>query len=151
MTALRQDLTYAFRRLSKSPGFAAAAAISIALGIGANATVFSMVSRFILRPPPVGDPGTLMALHTTQHGECCNQFTWPLFADLRDQSRSFSGLAAYYELIPASIGGNGDPERLWGQATTTHAGQKAWIPSRRCVMSSARIDCLPPTGKVGAA
>ena len=120
MAALRQDLTYAFRRLSKSPGFAVAAVVSIALGIGANSTVFSMVSRFILRPAPVGDPGTLMALHSTQRGECCNQFTWPLFTDLQEQSRSFSGLAAYYELIPASIGGNGDPERLWGQATTAN-------------------------------
>jgi len=120
MAGLRQDLTHAFRRISKSPGFAITAVVSIALGISANSTVFSMVSRFILRPAPVGDPSTLMALHTTQRGECCNQFTWPLFTDLREQSRSFSGLAAYYELIPASIGGNGDPERLWGQATTAN-------------------------------
>ena len=120
MAAWRQDQIYAFRRLSKSPGFAAAAVVSIALGIGANSTIFSMVSRFILRPAPVGDPSTLMALHTTRRGECCNQFTWPLFTDLREQSRSFSGLAAYYELIPASIGGNGDPERVWGQATTAN-------------------------------
>ena len=120
MAVLRQDLTYAYRRLSKSPGFAAAAVVSIALGIGANSIVFSMVSRFALRPAPVGDPGTLMVLHTTQRGECCNQFTWPLFTDLQEQSRSFSGLAAYYELIPASIGGTGDPERVWGQATTAN-------------------------------
>lgn len=120
MAALRRDLTYAFRRLSKSPGFAAAAAFSIALGIGANSTIFSMVSRFVLRPAPVGDAGTLMALHTTQRGECCNHFTWPMFTDLREQAKSFSGLAAYFELIPASIGGNGDPERVWGQATTSN-------------------------------
>ncbi|HUA64051.1 MAG TPA: ABC transporter permease [Verrucomicrobiae bacterium] len=127
MAGLRQDVTYVFRRISKSPGFAAAAVVSIALGIGANSTVFSMVSRFILRPAPVGDPGALMALHTTQRGECCNQFTWPLFTDLQEQSKSFSGLAAYYELIPASIGGNGDPERLWGQATTTNLFDVAQI------------------------
>jgi MacB-like periplasmic core domain len=120
MADLRQDLTYAFRRLSKSPGFAAAAVLSIALGIGANSTIFSMVSRFVLRPAPVGEAGTLMALHTTQRGECCNHFTWPMFTDLREQAKSFSGMAAYYELIPASIGGNGDPERVWGQATTSN-------------------------------
>jgi len=56
------------RRISKSPGFAAAAVVSIALGIAANSTVFSMVSRFVLRPAPVGDPATLLALHTTQRG-----------------------------------------------------------------------------------
>jgi predicted permease len=120
MAAWPQDLKYAFRRLSKSPGFAAASVISIALGIAANSTIFSMVSRFVLRPAPVGNPATLMALHTTQRAECCNHFTWPLFTDLRQQAKSFSDIAAYYELIPASIGGNGDPERIWGQASTTN-------------------------------
>jgi hypothetical protein len=57
MAAWRQDLTYAFRRLSKSPGFAAAAVFAIALGIAANSTIFSMVSRFVLRPAPVGESG----------------------------------------------------------------------------------------------
>src|SRR5450755_568093 len=120
MAGCGQDLSYALRRLSKSPGFAAAAVVSIGLGIAANSTIFSMVSRFVLRPAPAGDPATLMTLHTTQRGECCNHFTWPLFADLRDQAKSFSGVAAYCELIPASIGGSGDPERVWGQATTSN-------------------------------
>ncbi len=120
MAALRQDLTFTFRRLAKSPGFVAASVLSIALGIAANSTIFSMVSRFVLRPAPVGDPASLLALHTMQRGECCNQFTWPLFNDVREQAKSFSGLAAYYELIPASVGGHGDPERVWGQAATTN-------------------------------
>jgi predicted permease len=119
MAAWRQDLTYAFRRLSKSPGFAAAAVVSIGLGIAANSTIFSMVSRFVLRPPPVGNPQALFALHTTHRGDV-NHFTWPLFADLRDQAKSFSGVAAYYELIPASISGKGDPERVWGQSATSN-------------------------------
>lgn len=119
MTAWRQDLKYAFRRISQSPGLAAAAIVSIGLGVAANSTIFAMVSRFVLRPAPVGEPATLMALHTTQRGECCNHFAWPMFADLREQAKSFSGLAAFCELLPASIGGNGDPERVWGQATTT--------------------------------
>ena len=120
MPAIRQDLTYALRRLSKSPGFAAAAIVSIGLGIAANSTVFSMVSRFVLRPAPVGNPGTLMTIHTTHQGECCNAFSWPLFADLRAQAKSFSGVTGYYELLPASIGGQGEPERVWGQATTSN-------------------------------
>jgi predicted permease len=79
-----------------------------------------MVSRFVLRPAPVGNPSTLMTLHTTHHGECCNAFSWPLFADLRAQTKSFSGVTGYYELLPASIGGQGEPERVWGQATTSN-------------------------------
>jgi predicted permease len=120
MPTLRQDLTYAIRRLSKSPGFASAAIVSIGLGIAANSTIFSMVSRFVLNRAPVGDPATLMTLHTTDKGECCNAFSWPLFADLRGQTKAFSGVTGYYELLPASIGGQGEPERVWGQATTTN-------------------------------
>jgi predicted permease len=121
MAHLRQNLFYAFRRLSKTPGLVLAIVVSIGLGIAANATIFSMISRFVLTPPPVGDPGTLIALHTTHDGnQCCNNFPWPLYTDVRDQSKSFSGLAAYYELLPASIGGNGEPERIWGQAATAN-------------------------------
>jgi predicted permease len=111
---------YAFRRLSKAPGFAAAAVVSIGLGIAANSTIFSMVSRFVLRPAPVGNPSTLMTLHTTEHGDCCNAFSWPLFADLRAQTKAFSGVTGFYELLPASIGGQGEPERVWGQAATSN-------------------------------
>jgi hypothetical protein len=110
MAALRQDLAYSFRRLSRAPGLMFTVVVSIALGIAANATIFSMISRFVLRPAPVGDPSTLMALHTTHDGDqCCNSFSWPLYNDVRDQARSFSGVAAYYDLLPASIGGYGEP------------------------------------------
>ncbi len=129
MAALRQDLIYSVRRLSRSPGFVLAVILSIGLGIAANATIFSMVSRFVLRAPPVGDPATLLSLHTTHQGdECCNTFPWPLYTDVRDQARSFSGVAAYYELLPASIGGYGEPERVWGQSTTSNFFSVARIP-----------------------
>lgn len=120
MAHLRQELSHTFRRLSRTPGLALAVVISIGLGIAANATIFSMVSRFVLTPPPVGDPGTLLSLHTTENKQCCNNFSWPLYTDLRDQAKSFSGLSAYYELLPASIGGKGEPERIWGQAATAN-------------------------------
>ncbi len=121
MAAWRQDLTYAFRRLSKSPGFAAAAVVSIGLGIAANSTIFSMVSTFLLRPAPVGDPATLMAVFTTQRSECCNDtISWLLFKDLGSQVNSFSAVAGYYAFMPASISGNGEPERVWGQPATTN-------------------------------
>jgi predicted permease len=120
MTAWLQEMRHTMRRLSKAPGFVLAVVVSIGLGIAANATIFSMVSRFVLSPAPVGDPNTLVALHTTTKGECCNHFSWPLFSDLREQAKSFSGVSAYQDLLPASIGGNGDPERVWGQATTAN-------------------------------
>lgn len=121
MATLRQDFAYTLRRLSASPGFVLAVVLSIGIGIATNATIFSIVSRFVLRPAPVGDPTTLMALHTTHDGErCCNSFSWPTYTEVRDQAKSFSGIAAYYELLAASIGGKGEPERVWGQATTAN-------------------------------
>jgi putative ABC transport system permease protein len=120
MTAWLAEMRQTLRRLAKSPGFVAAVVVSIGLGIAANATIFSMVSRFVLSPAPVGEPSTLVALHTTTRGECCNHFSWPLFSDLRERGKSFSGVAAYQDLLPASIGGAGEPERVWGQSTTAN-------------------------------
>ncbi len=129
MTAWLEDLRYTLRRLSKSPGLAVTAILSIGLGIAANATIFSMVSKFVLRPAPVGDPSTLMSLYTTHDGDqCCNHFSEPLYFDVRDQAKSFSGVAAYYELLPASIGGNGEPQRVWGQAATSNFFDVAQLP-----------------------
>ena len=120
MTAWLQEMRQTLRRLWKAPGFVLAVIVSVGLGIAANATIFSMVSRFVLSPAPVGDPKTLVALHTTTRGECCNHFSWPLFSDLREQAKSFSGVSAYHDLLPASIGGHGEPERVWGQAATAN-------------------------------
>jgi predicted permease len=121
LESLGRDLAYGLRTLGKNSGATAIAVLSIGLGIGANATIFSMVSRFVLRPAPMGDPTTLLNLQTTQDGsECCNSFPYPVYTDLRDQAQSFSGVAAFDELIPASISGSGEPERVWGQAVTSN-------------------------------
>ena len=121
LESLMRDLAYGVRTLIKHRGATAIAVLSIGLGIGANATIFSMVSRFILRPAPVGDPTTLLALHTVPKGEqCCNALSFPLYNDVRDHAKSFTDVAAYYELIPVSIGGSAEPERVWGQGVTAN-------------------------------
>jgi predicted permease len=110
-----QEIQLAFRRFSKSPSFFFAVIVSIGLGIGANATIFSIVRSFLLRPPAVGDPATLVSVFTTNHGDCCgNNLSRPLFNDLRAQARSFSGLTAFYPSMPTSIGGSSEPVRVWG-------------------------------------
>jgi predicted permease len=110
-----RDIRLALRRFSKSPGLCLAVIVSIGLGVGANATIFSIVSSFLLRPPAVGEPATLVSVFTTRHGDCCgNNLSWPLFNDLRDQARSFSGLTAFYSSMPTSIGGATEPVRVWG-------------------------------------
>lgn len=121
LASFRQPLAHSLRRLSKSPGFVLSVVLSIGLGIAANATIFSVVSRVVLSPASVGDPSTLLALHTTHDGDrCCNNFPYPVYTDVRDNAKSFSGVAAYFELVPSSIGGTGEPERVWGQATTVN-------------------------------
>jgi predicted permease len=127
--SLMRDLKYGLRALSRRPGITFVAILSIGLGMGANATIFSVVSRFVLRPAPVGDPSTLLSIWTMQKGDrCCNHFPMPVYEDVRDQARSFSGLAAYYELIPASMGGSGEPERVWGQGVTTNFFEVLQLP-----------------------
>jgi predicted permease len=126
--SLFHALRFAGRLLSHKPVFTSVAVLTLALGIGANSTIFAMVSRFVLHSAPVGDPPTLLSLHTTERNECCNSFSWPLYTDVRDNAKSFSGVAGFYELLPASISGNGDPQRLWGQATTTNFFDVAQLP-----------------------
>ena len=129
LASVLADVRYALRTMRRTPVFAVVTILTLALGIGANSTVFSLFARFVLRPPPVGDPATLLTLHTTyDHGQCCNSFTWPLFLDLREQSKSFSGLTAQYELLPASFGGRSEPERVWGQAVTANFFDVAQLP-----------------------
>jgi predicted permease len=115
-----RDLRFACRLLLHKPTFTIVVILTLALGIGANATIFAMVNRFVLHSAPVGDPSTLLALHTTDHNDCCNSFSYPLFTDVKENAQSFSGVTGFFELLPASISGNGDPQRLWGQATTTN-------------------------------
>jgi predicted permease len=123
------ELAYFYRRILKWPGLAFAIVASIGLGIAANATIFSMVSRFLLSPPPVAEPSQLVTIYTYQDGDrCCNHLPWPVFRDLRDHAKSFSGVAAYYELVPASISGFGDPERVWGQAASSNYFDVAQLP-----------------------
>ena len=114
-----RDLRNSALSLGRNRLVTAVAILSIGLGIGSNTTIFSIVSRFILSPPPVGDPDTLLSLQIMPDGgRCCNTFSFPLFSDVREQATEFSGVAAYYALIPASISGSAEPERLWGQGVT---------------------------------
>ncbi len=105
-----RDFAYAFRALRRTPGFAAIVAISIALGIAANSTVFSMVNAALLGALPVRDPGGLYALSGGR------TFSLPDYRDFRDQCQgAFQGLSAHFPLAPASVATQGTPERVWGQ------------------------------------
>ena len=108
MRALLQDLRYGFRMLAKSPGFAAVAALTLALGIGANTAIFSVMNAVVLRFLPVPDPQQLVYLHgrgrpsgTMQTGDDDLSFTEFTFEQLRTKRRAFSDLMAF---VPLGIG-----------------------------------------------
>jgi predicted permease len=93
---LVQDIRFGLRMLAKNPGFAAVAIISLALGIGANTTVFSIVDQLLLRPWQVKDPGRLVAIQTDwpQHPDF-RQSSYPDYLDIRSQATVFTDVVAY--------------------------------------------------------
>jgi len=127
--SLARDVRHAIRRLAKSPTTVLTVAVSLGLGIAANLFIFTAVNKLVLQGPPVGDPATLLSLHpTTQHGQWYPRFTQRMFDDLRRQAKSFSGLAAYDLNLPATVGGQGEPERAWGQSVTPNFFEVAALP-----------------------
>jgi predicted permease len=93
MTILLQDLRFALRQLRKSPGFAVAAILTLAMAIGANAVVFGVLNGLILRPLNVPDANSLYTIERASD-KATNQ-SYPDYLDLRDRNRSFDGLTAY--------------------------------------------------------
>ena len=111
MNTLLQDLRFALRQLRKSPGFAFAAVLTLALAIGANAVVFAVLNALILHPQNVPRAESLYAIERRS-----DQTTWqsyPDYLDLRDRNRSFDGLAAF---SPTQVGldTGQDPSKAWG-------------------------------------
>ncbi len=112
MTRLSQDARYAVRTLIKTPGFTLAIIISIALGIAANTTVFSIAEGLLFGALPVRNSARLVSFP-----EGAETFSYPDYVDYRDQTAEVfeGGVCAYFAFVPASIGGTGEPERVWGQ------------------------------------
>ncbi len=110
---LLQDLRYALRMLRRNSGFTAVAVLSLALGIGANALVFSVVNALLLRPLPVVRPEQLVFLETksgiTQ--------SFPNYRDLRDRNKTLSGLVGY-RLVPMEFESASGATRIWGLLAT---------------------------------
>jgi putative ABC transport system permease protein len=117
MARLLQDIRYGVRMLAKNPGFTVVAVLTLALGIGANTAIFSVVQRVLLRALPYQNPESLVQISNTYFP------MWPElglspgdFQDWRRDARSFSGMAAYVEVARGfNLTGEGEPQRI--QAT----------------------------------
>ena len=107
------DLRLAVRSLLRSPGFALITVVTLALGIGANAAIFSVVNAVLLRPLPYLDPDRLVVIREIYSGGTTGSVAGPNFVDWRDRSRSFEGMTAIRGTSVALVGEN-DPAELRG-------------------------------------
>jgi len=111
MTILLQDLRFTLRQLRKSPGFAIAAVLTLALAIGANAVVFGLLNALILRPLNVPDP---QSLYTIEHGpDKGGQESYLDYLDLRDHNRSFDSMALC-SIIAVGLDTGKNPSQVMG-------------------------------------
>ncbi len=96
MNQLWQDLRYGIRTLASKPGFTVAAVLVLALGIGANSAVFSLINAFLLKPLQVQKPEELTGLYSrdTKHPDAYRAFSYPNYVDIRENNQAFSSLAA---------------------------------------------------------
>jgi predicted permease len=112
---LGQDLRFGARQLVRSPGFTFVALISLTLGIGANAVIFSLVSTCLLRPLPITHPERVFAIYQGKRNDpsYSQSMSYPNYKDLRDRNQVLSAMAVY-RFAPMSLSHNGANERVWG-------------------------------------
>jgi putative ABC transport system permease protein len=122
MYSLWLDIRYGLRMLAKNPGFTAIAVITLALGIGANTAIFSLMNQVLLRRLPVRNPGELVVLHNpgpstgrlSSDGDNTESFSYPMYKGLREGSTSVCSMLARSS-FPASISSQGQTERGSGE------------------------------------
>jgi putative ABC transport system permease protein len=119
MGTLLQDLRYGIRQLARNPGFTAVAVLTLALGIGANTAVFSLLDAVLLRPLPYSHQDHLFRLYPTDKSgrHAMEATSYPDFEDWKGQSHTFEAMAAYYQ-EDFNLTGTGQPERLRGLRST---------------------------------
>src|SRR2546425_1138992 len=110
---IMNDLKFAFRQLLKNPGFTAVAVLTLALGIGATTSIFSLINGVLLEPLPYEQPGQLINLWETRGNKQPGDVSPGAFMDWREQSTSFVGMSAVRG-VAANLTGTGPPERING-------------------------------------
>src|SRR3954470_5199299 len=116
METLLKDIRYAFRQLLKHPAFSLIAILALALGIGANTAIFSVVNAVLLQPLPYRAPDELVTLWGTNplNDIPKENASYPDFVDWRQQAQSFQAMGGFAQTAPILTGGESEPERLQG-------------------------------------
>ncbi len=119
MTSFWQDIRYSLRMLIKAPGYAVIAILTLALGIGANTTIFSWINSALLNPVPgISNPSKVVSLTLGKPGQPFG-FTYPDLEAVRNGQQSFTGIAACW-FVQMSVTGKAKPERVWGMVTSAN-------------------------------
>jgi len=120
MSNLLQDCKYGFRIIKKSPGFAALAILTLALGIGANTTIFSWINSTLLNPVPgLSRPSEVVSLTLSKPGDNPFPFTYPDLEAMRDGQQSFTGIAAC-GFVQMSLKAENKPQRVFGMVASAN-------------------------------
>ena len=120
MDNLAQDLRYGIRGLRRAPGFALIAILTLALGIGANTAIFSIIYAALLRPLPYEKPGQLVRLYETEAAPGNYPFTGPDFLDWKTQSHSFQDMTLISWAHSMNLSGRGEPDHVMGIPTESN-------------------------------
>src|SRR4051794_40227009 len=120
MDALLHDLKYGARMLLKNRGFALVAIITLALGIGANTAIFSVVNGVLLKPVPLESPERIVLLTQRSPEAAAMVVSYPDYLDWKAQNRVFSDIAVYNRYVTFNLTGGDRPERLAGGLATAN-------------------------------
>lgn len=151
MQTLWQDIRYGLRMLGNNPGFTAVAVATLALGIGANTAIFSLVNAVMLQSLPVGHPEQLVVLRWSAHtwpqntgtsgfGDCSGRgrpgpnsggcsFSYPMFKEIREQRDLFSGVTAFAGPAQLDLSGNGPASMAQGELVSGDYFQTLGVPA----------------------
>ncbi len=142
LDSLWQDVRLGIRALRVRPAFTAVALLSLALGIGANTAVFTLVNEAFLQPLPVAAPEELVSLQNDASRRMFPAFSYPNYEDFRDRSDTFSGLIAY-RFAPLSVSHDGVAERMWGYVVSGNYFEVLGVEPALGRLLSPEDDVLP--------
>jgi predicted permease len=137
-----KDVRYGLRSLGRSPAFATIAVLSLAVGIGANTAIFSIINAMVLRPRAVADPGNLVELYVGDRQRPYETCSYPSYIDFRDRNGVFSGLAAY-GISQFRLTDPDRAEQVWGEVVSANYFDVLGVPAYSGRMFGEDVDRVP--------
>lgn len=142
MERLINDLRYGAKMLWKSKGITLVAIVSLAVGIGANSAIFSLMNAIMFRPRPVGQPEQLVELYVGEADHPYETTSYPSYVDLRDRNDVLSGLASY-GMRQFKLGNDAGVENIWGEAVSGNYFDVLGVAAQQGRTFSTEEDVVP--------